>query len=1060
MTLNRIVSFLLFLVFTTAPLHVINASQHHERIDEAFLHDIQNSEHWIPVILELKQLPGVEYWLDRSPHSIKTFSHEERSSMLKSIEPYEEYLYQYQVRFVQRARKNGIALIPKHHLTLTLNGFTGEIKGKDISKLLEMPQIYRIHDGRVEHQLMRRVAARTTGADLSWEGFSQSKIPPLAGSQQLIGIIDTGLDIEHKEFTRKDKVRGGFNFHDQNTDLSDAGMHGTHVAGIAAGQGGSPEYQGMAYDADLMVYKIFTKDKMHYGDVFGALEMGTRDQCTILNCSFGGASGESSNSNSVYHRAVKNADSAGVFVVAAAGNDGSRRKENPWTIATPSLYDESFSVAAATDRNEEPYIILNPGKANEQKIHSVHIPPTPAFSTSILSNGIVNAGYGLEEEIAFLNLRGRIALIQRGPRQGSISFREKIDNAHQAGARGVIIYNHTTGEKFVPDIFEKGENNLSLQHLPPSLFLSNEDGLTLLKSIQSSSSIKFENLSHNLIADFSSMGLTGNSSFKPEISAPGVDIMSTVPGNRYFATGGTSMASPVIAGLSALVKEARPEWSHEQIKSAFMNTADIMINPINQLPITFTLQGSGVARVDKALQTPAFIHPRAFVFSDSPNKIVEKVTLSNPHNIEQQFTLDAKIFHLQNDEPPIQISFDKNTITLDARGSASFNVMIKMEKKQFRHHKYEGIIEVGEDLHIPVIIYKGTGSDVVDVVSDIHMSRNQLEFALDPDEDDSNETIISFSLNAGSLFTFQIESFTIHMGTNSSDIIISVADEEGELLEDIGKISNLMVGSYIFYWDGNNQQEEVFLYEGNFQIIFRMHFREYEDGIIHIKPYEVFSYPFEVTSSFLPLPVPASYFAPKIIEGGENVKVGLRFHQLVSLFSHDTQVSALKFQFMYDPSMLMYLKYEQRGLLSAKRSQVQIFTDIDESLGIISFEIFFDEVDLKELNLFPLLEIHFEVENRGRITFGSQRFFIKTQNGDQIRVKASTPQIRISTRSFLLSDINGDRVVDRHDFEIFNQAYGSRRNEPFFDERCDINQDGIIDMLDLEVLGKEMGRSI
>ncbi len=80
------------------------------------------------------------------------------------------------------------------------------------------------------------------------------------------------------------------------------------------------------------------------------------------------------------------------------------------------------------------------------------------------------------------------------------------------------------------------------------------------------------------------MGLSGDSAFKPEITAPATQVVSTVSGGKYGNSSGTSFSTPMISGMSALLKEARPEWNHPQIKSALMNTADLMINPVNQLP--------------------------------------------------------------------------------------------------------------------------------------------------------------------------------------------------------------------------------------------------------------------------------------------------------------------------------------------------------------------------------------------------------------------------------------------------------------------------------------------
>src|SRR5699024_7867559 len=109
------------------------------------------------------------------------------------------------------------------------------------------------------------------------------------------------------------------------------------------------------------------------------------------------------------------------------------------------------------------------------------------------------------------------------------------------------------------------------------------------------------------ITDFSSRGpVTMNWDIKPDITAPGSNIVSTVPGG-YQALQGTSMAAPHVTGAIALLKEAHPNWSNEQIIGALMTTAlpledeeDARFSPITQ--------GMGSIRPDKAMQTDTIIH--------------------------------------------------------------------------------------------------------------------------------------------------------------------------------------------------------------------------------------------------------------------------------------------------------------------------------------------------------------------------------------------------------------------------------------------------------------------
>ncbi len=77
------------------------------------------------------------------------------------------------------------------------------------------------------------------------------------------------------------------------------------------------------------------------------------------------------------------------------------------------------------------------------------------------------------------------------------------------------------------------------------------------------------------MTDFSSRGLRGNGGLKPDVSAVGGTVFSTSvgTGSEGETESGTSMAAPMVAGLSALVVSKHPDWTPEQVKADIMNTA-------------------------------------------------------------------------------------------------------------------------------------------------------------------------------------------------------------------------------------------------------------------------------------------------------------------------------------------------------------------------------------------------------------------------------------------------------------------------------------------------------
>jgi subtilisin family serine protease len=1052
----------LFIVFLLCFIHTKTLAQNHplDRIDMLFLNEVKNTSDWIEVVLELNDLPGVEFWHKTHPLTAIEASPIPRTKLLNDTISYQKTLRNKQESFLSWADQKDIKIIPKHHMVLNLNAITAEIRASDLSLLSSCSFLYKIHDARQKFELIRQLGAKSSGVDKAWSGFPEIKVPSLSGKKILIGVMDTGLDTMHPEFTRSGKVRGGYNFAENNKDLSDASSHGTHVAGIAAGQGSKEEHQGrgMAFDADIMVYKIFSKSNMSSADVLGAMEQATKDRCDVLNLSFGGSSSESSTADSAYHRSMRNADQAGIFVVAGAGNSGARRKEVPWPIIIPSIIDSTFSVAGSDDREESPVLSVQNDSSEKRIFQAIHTPNSPRLRNEMLHNGIIFSGYGLKNELSSLDLKNKVALIQRGPAINSISYRDKLENAFQAGALGVIFFNNSPHQNFTPHILRSGEDSTHVKHLPPSISLSMEDGEYLKKLMPNQAKLSIEYQQVSTIASFSSMGLSGDSSFKPEITAPATRIVSSIPGGSYSPMDGTSMATPMISGLSALLKEARPSWTHQQIKSAFMNTAEIMHNPVNKLPISFTLQGAGTARLDKAINTPAFIEPRALVLSETPEEFTQTIKVTNATKNRQIFALSAEFFHLNHESLPVKISFDKREISLEAEKESVFTIRIQMDKKAFLQNRYEGIIKIGKELHIPAICYRDPAHQTEEVVSNIRISQDHLDLT-QTSNTEMPPLQISFSLNAGNLSTFITKEYTYHSGENYGTVHFYIADEDGEEWTKLGSMSNIMVGEYTFLWNGRDENNQLFLPKGKFFLHFTMNTREYKDQQWTTKPYGPFRKAFFVEDSDLPQPIPARFSVYKLFSEKQKVKLGVRLEDFSTILDTEGELTQIEFKVLYSAQQLMYKNYQLTGFLKPYQDLVKVKID-DDPDGILHVKIICNSLSMHHMDEHAFFDIEFSIFEKGRISFNPRAFSIRTASSNNYKVKASQVQSRITDRSFLLCDLNKDNVVDRLDFGLFMNSYGSKQGDSSFDERCDFNQDMRIDILDLLTLAKEMGSFI
>jgi subtilisin family serine protease len=121
----------------------------------------------------------------------------------------------------------------------------------------------------------------------------------------------------------------------------------------------------------------------------------------------------------------------------------------------------------------------------------------------------------------------------------------------------------------------------------------------------------------DVIADFSSAGPTPVSlQLKPDVAAPGVGVLSSVPANQgttWASWLGTSMASPHVAGGAALLKQQHPGWTVEQVKSALVQTADLAKAPDGG-EVSVLRQGGGVINLPRALNPLLFASPTGITF--------------------------------------------------------------------------------------------------------------------------------------------------------------------------------------------------------------------------------------------------------------------------------------------------------------------------------------------------------------------------------------------------------------------------------------------------------------
>ena len=363
-------------------------------------------------------------------------------------------------------------------------------------------------------------------------------------------------------------------------NYQDTNGHGTHVAGTIAADGVNGGLVGVAPKATVLAGRVCGGGCSSIAIISG-VDWGISEKVDVINMSLGGPF-----PSGAAIKAYKRAEAADIVIVAASGNDGNAK------VSYPAAYGTTYAVGAVDINLDKADFsqwgkelnIVAPGvdimssvplgSGRDSSLQGIVDKSAVDLESSPMAGSglgdteaeIVYAGLGKEEDVKNLDLTGKIALIQRG----EISFKDKADNALSKGAIAVVIFNHQ------PELL-RGTLGDGVHYQIPVLGMNNADGEAMKAALDAGST---------------------------------VTMVVAVEQTDYSSLQGTSMASPHVAGVAALVRAANPNLSAKEVREVMSTTATPLSGPNDENQL-----GAGLVNAEAAVEKALLQQPSDFLLT-------------------------------------------------------------------------------------------------------------------------------------------------------------------------------------------------------------------------------------------------------------------------------------------------------------------------------------------------------------------------------------------------------------------------------------------------------------
>jgi len=393
--------------------------------------------------------------------------------------------------------------------------------------------------GTVGSRAPKRAVIASESAQTTPYGITMVQADQLSDSlaaNRKLCIVDSGIDRDHEDLSGI--TVDGTNLTTSGEWYTDEASHGTHVSGTIAAINNTIGVVGVLPNKNISIYmaKVFDASGSASGSVIDkGIQACLKAKANVVSMSLGG-----SQASKIEERIVNRLASKGILVIAAAGNAGTSAVSYPAgfdSVVSVAAIDSDMVVASFSQFNADVELagpgvdVLSTVPVGSQTSASVTVGASPYAvqpmdgSPRTAATGPL-ADFGLGDTPVSGTMTGSICLISRG----TISFADKVLNCASSGGIGAIIYNNTTGDLL-------GTMNGTVTTIP-SVGALQTDGATMLTQLGQSTAVS----------------VFGNS-------------------DAYAYYSGTSMATPHVSAVAALVWSYFPQCTASQIRTSLDNSA-------------------------------------------------------------------------------------------------------------------------------------------------------------------------------------------------------------------------------------------------------------------------------------------------------------------------------------------------------------------------------------------------------------------------------------------------------------------------------------------------------